>query len=410
MVSMNVLVFNCGSSSLKFQVIEPGVSAVTGERDRRLARGLIERIGGESACTFAVMGEHPYHETTPIPSHEEAVRKALSWMESTPVAGQDGRLLESLEAVGHRIVHGGAHFQTSVLVDAAVLGTLESLHELAPLHNPPAVRAIRACQAVLGSSLPMVAAFDTTFHHTLPDYASSYAIPHEVAERHGIRRYGFHGLAHRYVALRFAELTGSASDQVTIITLHLGNGCSASAIRHGKSVDTSMGFTPLEGLVMGTRSGDLDPTVVSYLVRKEGMSAAEVEAWLNERSGLLGVSGRSQDMRELLTHIDRDARARLAVELFCYRARKYVGAYLAVLGGATALVFSGGIGEHAAPIRARICDGMQWCGLAVDAARNTSLQGAEGRISPPDARIHVYVIPSDEEVLIARDAAQLLQS
>jgi acetate kinase len=407
---MNVLVFNCGSSSLKFQVIEPGVSAVTGERDRRLARGLIERIGGDSACTFTAMGEHPYRETTAIPSHEEAVRKALRWMESTSVAGQDRCLLDILEAVGHRIVHGGAHFQSSVVVDEAVLGTLESLNELAPLHNPPAVRAIRACQAALSSSLPMVAAFDTTFHHTLPDYASTYAIPHELAQRHGIRRYGFLGLAHRYLALRFAELTESPSDQVTIITLHLGNGCSASAIQHGKSVDTSMGFTPLEGLVMGTRVGDLDPTVVSYLVQKEGMSVAAVESLLNERSGLLGISGRSPDMRELLAHIEHDPRARLAVELFCYRARKYVGAYLAALGGATALVFSGGIGEHSAPIRARICDGMQWCGLAVDAARNTALQGAEGRISPPDARIHVYVIPSDEEVIIARDAAQLLQN
>jgi acetate kinase len=410
MVSMNVLVFNCGSSSLKFQVIEPGVSAVTGERDRRVARGLIERIGGESACTFSAMSENPYHETTPIPNHQEAVRKALNWMESTAVAGRDQALLQSLDAVGHRIVHGGSDFQNSVLVDEAVIRTLESLDELAPLHNPPAVRAIRACQSVLGSSLPMVAAFDTTFHHTLPDYASTYAIPHDVAERHAIRRYGFHGLAHRYVALRFAELTKIPSDQVTIITLHLGNGCSASAIQRGKSVDTSMGFTPLEGLVMGTRAGDLDPAVVSYLVQKEAMSGAEVETWLNERSGLLGVSGRSQDMRELLAHIDQDARARLAVELFCYRARKYVGAYLAVLGGAAALIFSGGIGEHSAPIRARICDGMQWCGLAVDAARNTSLQGSEGRISPPDARIHVYVIPSDEELLIARDTAQLLQN
>jgi acetate kinase len=410
MVSMNVLVFNCGSSSLKFQVIAPGVSTATGERDRRLARGLIERIGSESTCTFTAAGKDTYHDTTPIPSQEQAVRKALSWLESTSAEGHDRPLLHELDAVGHRVVHGGAHFHSSVLVDEAVIRTVESLNDLAPLHNPPAVRAIRTCQAVLASTLPMVAAFDTAFHQTLPDYASSYALPHDLAERHGIRRYGFHGLAHRYVALRFAELTGMPSEQVTIITLHLGNGCSASAIRGGKSVDTSMGFTPLEGLVMGTRTGDLDPTVVSYLAHHEGVSIAEVETWLNERSGLLGVSRRSNDMRELLAVIEQDGCARLAVELFCYRARKYVGAYLAALGGALALTFSGGIGEHSAPIRARICDGMQWCGLRLDMARNAALKGAEGRISPPDARIHVYVIPSDEEVLIARDTAQLLQN
>lgn len=255
----------------------------------------------------------------------------------------------------------------------------------------------------------MVAAFDTAFHQTLPDYASSYALPHELAARHGIRRYGFHGLAHRYVASRFAELTGTPSHQVKLITLHLGNGCSASAIRDGRSVDTSMGFTPLEGLVMGTRTGDIDPTVVNYLAQKEGVSAARVEAWLNECSGLLGVSGRSHDMRELLAAIDQDDRARLAIDLFCYRARKYVGAYLAALGGAMAVAFSGGIGEHSPSIRARICDGMQWCGLTVDPARNMALQGTEGRISPPDALMHAYVIPSDEELLIARDTAQLLQ-
>jgi acetate kinase len=409
MVPMNVLVFNCGSSSLKFQVIAPGASTATGERDRRLARGLIERIGGESACTFTAEGKDTYRDTTPIPNQEQAVRKALSWLEATAVEGHDRPLLHELDAVGHRVVHGGAHFHSSVPIDEAVLRAVEALNDLAPLHNPPAVQAIRTCQAVLGPSLPMVAAFDTAFHQTLPDYASSYALPHELAERHGIRRYGFHGLAHRYVALRFAELTGRAREEVTIITLHLGNGCSASAIQGGKSVDTSMGFTPLEGLVMGTRTGDLDPTVVSYLARHEGVSVAEVETWLNERSGLLGVSGRSNDMRELLAAVDQDARARLAIELFCYRARKYVGAYLAALGGATALVFSGGIGEHSAEIRARICDGMQWCGLRLDMARNAALQGAEGRISLPDARTHVYVIPSDEEVLIAQDTAQLLQ-
>jgi acetate kinase len=289
------------------------------------------------------------------------------------------------------------------------MAALAALNDLAPLHNPPALSAIRACRAALGPTLPMVAAFDTAFHQTLPDYAAFYALPHDLSERHGIRRYGFHGLAHRYVALRYAELTGTPPHQVTIITLHLGNGCSACAIRDGASVDTSMGFTPLEGLVMGTRAGDVDPTVMRYLMHKEGVSVDEVETWLNTRSGLLGVSGESNDMRQLLVQADRNPRARLAIELFCYRARKYVGAYLAALGGATALVFSGGIGEHSSAIRAKICQGMQWCGIELDAAQNASIQGREGRVSAAAARVQVHVIPSDEEILIARDTAGLLQ-
>ena len=406
---MNVLVFNCGSSSLKFQVIGLENGAATGERDRRLARGLIERIGGEASCAFTTVDGSAVQHTTPIANHEEAVREALKWLASVSPTGQSTPLLHSLDAVGHRIVHGGAHFRSSVRIDDAVMGRLEPLNELAPLHNPPALKTISACRQALGPALPMVAAFDTAFHQTLPDYASSYALPFDLAERHGIRRYGFHGLAHRYVTLRYAELTGTPSHQVTIVTLHLGNGCSASAIQHGQSVDTSMGFTPLEGLVMGTRSGDVDPTVMSYLMHKEGVSVDEVETWLNTHSGLRGVSGLSNDMREVLAQAERNDRARLAVDLFCYRARKYVGAYLAVLGGASALVFSGGIGEHSALIRAKICDTMQWCGVEMDAGRNAALQGAEGRISRPEARMHVYVIPSDEEILIARDTVELLQ-
>ena len=406
---MNVLVFNCGSSSLKFQLIGVDDSAASGERDRRLARGLIERIGGEASCAFTTMDGRAFQHTAHIANHQEAVREALDWLGSASMAGQHTPLLHSLDAVGHRIVHGGAHFRSSVRIDDAVMGRLEPLNELAPLHNPPALRAISACRTVLGPALPMVAAFDTAFHQTLPNYASSYALPYDLAERHGIRRYGFHGLAHRYVSIRYAELTGTPRHQVTIITLHLGNGCSASAIQHGQSVDTSMGFTPLEGLVMGTRSGDVDPTVMSYLVHKEGVSVDEVETWLNTGSGLRGVSGLSNDMRELLAQVDRHDRARLAVDLFCYRARKYIGAYLAVLGGASAVVFSGGIGEHSPLVRAKICDTMQWCGLELDAKRNAGLQGAEGRISRSEARMHVYVIPSDEEILIARDTAELLR-
>jgi acetate kinase len=405
---MRVLVLNCGSSSLKFQVIESGGDGASGPRDTRLAGGTIERIGGEALCTFVADGDASHRETTPVSTHADAVEKALSWLGSSAIGGGRGSALETLDAVGHRVVHGGDQFTRSVVLDDDAMARIEALNELAPLHNPPAMRGIRACRAFLGDTIPMVAAFDTAFHQTLPPQAWTYALPHELATRHGIRRYGFHGLAHRYVSLRYAEMTNTPREQVNIITLHLGNGCSACAIRGGTSVDTSMGFTPLAGLVMGTRTGDLDPAVVGYLARKEHVTVAEVETWLNERSGLLGVSGRSNDMRELLAHA-ADARARLAIDLFCYRARQYIGAYLAVLGGATAVVFSGGIGEHSPPVRARICEGMQWCGLELDLERNTAVVGTEGAISLPQAAIQSYVIPSDEELLIARDTIDVLR-
>jgi acetate kinase len=256
----------------------------------------------------------------------------------------------------------------------------------------------------------MVAAFDTSFHHTIPAEAATYAIPWELSKKHRIRRYGFHGLAHQYSAWRYGQLTGTPSDKIDVVTLHLGNGCSAAAIRGGKSVDTSMGFTPLEGLVMGTRSGDLDPALISYLARKEGATAAEVENWLNQRSGLLGVSGRSSDMRDLVAAYDEDPRCRLAVEIFCYRARKYIGAYLAALGGADAVVFSGGIGEKAPFIRESICTGMNWCGIRLDPDKNVSLDGRDGTISPADSAIQLYVIHTDEEAIIARETASLVSA
>jgi len=405
---MQVLVLNCGSSSLKFQLIDPEAAVGWGGQAHRLARGLIERIGSEATCTFSAAEHPPQQETVPIRDHEEAVRKALTWLQSIPAATSGMAALHDLSAVGHRVVHGGDRFQAAVLIQADTVAAIEAYNELAPLHNPASVSGIRAAHAVLGPDVPMVAVFDTAFHQTLPEHAATYAIPHELALRHRIRRYGFHGLAHRYLALRYAELVGTALDRVNLITLHLGNGCSACAIQGGRSVDTSMGFTPLEGLVMGTRTGDLDPALVGYLARKEGAAVAEVEAWLNERSGLLGVSGRSYDMRELLAHAGEDARSRLAVDLFGYRARKYLGAYLAALGGAEAIVFSGGIGENAPLVRANICEGMQWCGLELDPGRNEAVVGSEGRISAAHARIHAYVIPSDEELLIARDTASVI--
>lgn len=401
---MKVLVLNCGSSTLKFQVIDADMAAAAGQENHRLARGLIDRIGGEALCTFEAAGSGPHRETVVVRNHDEVVRKVLAWLDSSPDTA-----IRGLGAVGHRVVHGGDRFSASVLIDDEVLETIEALNDLAPLHNPACVSGIRAARSALGPSIPMVAAFDTSFHHTLPEYAATYALPYELSLRHKIRRYGFHGLSHRYSALRYAEIAAMPMDQVNIVTLHLGNGCSASAVRGGRSVDTSMGFTPLEGLVMGTRSGDLDPAVVGYLCRREDVPVAEVETWLNKRSGLLGVSGRSGDMRDLLEHCGDDARARLAIEVFCYRTRKYLGAYLAVLGGAGAVIFSGGIGENSSWIREKILSGMEWCGLELDGEKNAAVVAAEGRISASQSRIHAYVIPADEEALIARDTAALIE-
>lgn len=404
MVSMKVLVLNCGSSSLKFQLIESLAPSVSGGRENRLARGLIDRIGDQAICTFTGTGRSPSSESTPIRNHEEAVQKVLSWLKPEKGSG-----FEEIDAVGHRVVHGGDRFTGSVLIDDEVDAIIEALNDLAPLHNPACLSGIRAARAVLSSAVPMVAVFDTAFHHTMPDYASTYAIPYELSSRHRVRRYGFHGLAHNYLALRYTEIKAIPTDQVNIVTLHLGNGCSAAAIRRGKSVDTSMGFTPLEGLVMGTRSGDLDPAVVGYLALKEGISVTEVEGLLNKQSGLLGISGRSNDMRELIERAKEDGRARLAIEIFCYRARKYLGAYLAALGSAEAVVFSGGIGENSPLVRAKICEGMEWCGLWLDSHRNNALVGVEGQISTDAARIHAYVIPTDEELVIARETVSVVE-
>jgi acetate kinase len=393
---MRVLVLNCGSSTVKFQFIQTGGGAV----ERKLARGVVGRIGGESSYKFETVGDSPQEGKIVADSHESATIKVIEWLNSNSRLG-------SVEAVGHRIVHGGDKFKSAVRIDDRVIAIFDSLCDLAPLHNPSSLSGIHAARKVLGTAVPMVAAFDTSFHQTIPEKAAIYALPRELATKHHIRRYGFHGLAHQYSAIRYGELTGKAADQINIVTLHLGNGCSACAIRNGISIDTSMGFTPLEGLVMGTRSGDLDPALVAHLARQEGID--EVERLLNTRSGLLGVSGISSDMRELIAVYEENPRARLAIDVFCYRARKYLGAYLAALEGADAVVFSGGIGEHIPLVRREICAGMEWCGLVLDEHQNDSAIGSEGRISTAQASIQVYVIPSDEEAVIARATASLLE-
>lgn len=407
---MNVLVLNCGSSSVRFQLIETDLELLERDADRRLAQGTIERVGGHSLITVQAAGGPRVLEDAPLRDHRLAVDWVLRWVVS-PESGIDAvRSAADIHAVGHRVVHGGERFRTSVRIDADVLAGIEECVELAPLHNPANLKGIRAARAILGEGVPDVAVFDTAFHATLPEVAYLYGVPYPYYRRFKLRRYGFHGTSHRYLAYRYRKLLGIPRESVNIITLHLGNGCSACAIRGGRSCETSMGFTPLEGLLMGTRSGDLDPSVLEYLAEKEGSSLREITAMLNRESGLLGVSGLTPDMRDLLAeeaeHGDR--RAHLAIEMFCHRVRKYIGAYLALMGGADALVFAGGIGENAPDIRARICAaGLEWMGLELDPERNAALAvGQAGPISREGSRLAAWVIPTDEELLIARDTVR----
>ncbi len=406
---MNVLVLNCGSSSVKFQLIATDLDRIAGNSDVRLARGAIERIGGEAIITLHAEGRPPQRSTAPLRDTRAVVELIIRWACSENSEIRDVRSVADVHAVGHRVVHGGERFTHSVLITDEVLHGIEDCIDLAPLHNPANVKGIMAAREVFGAGLPQAAVFDTAFHQTLPEQAYLYALPYQLYRRHRIRRYGFHGTSHRYVAYRYRQLRGIPREQTNIITLHLGNGCSAAAIQRGDSIDTSMGLTPLEGLVMGTRAGDIDPAIVDFIAAKEGLSAQEVETLLNKQSGLIGISGLTNDMRELLAeaHENSDRRALLAIEIFCYRARKYIGAYLAAMNGAEAVVFTGGIGENSAEIRARICSGLAWAGLELDAERNEGrTSGGEGLISRDSARLAAYVIPTDEELLIARDTVR----
>jgi acetate kinase len=407
---MNVLVLNVGSSSLKFQLVRTDHERLTHNTDEKLARGTIERLGGEAVLALRAGNGAAQKTTAALRDHRAAVEHIVAWLVSEESGvGLGGRV--EIDAVGHRVVHGGERFTRSVRIDDEVLRGIEDTIDLAPLHNPANLRGIAAARAVLGAGVPQVAVFDTAFHGTLPDHAYLYAIPYQLYRRYKIRRYGFHGTSHRYVAHRWRQLTGTPRERTRLVTLHLGNGCSACAIVDGDSVDTSMGFTPLEGLVMGTRSGDIDAAVLDYLAGKEGLSLGEAEALLNKQSGLLGISGLTNDMRELLAEEQEhgDRRSRLAIDVFAYRVRKYVGAYLAAIGGADAVVFAGGIGENAAEVRRRICSGLEWMGLTLDAPRNAeAVNGREGRISADGSRLEAWVIPTDEELLIARDTFRVV--
>lgn len=408
---MNVLVLNAGSSSLKFQVIATDLEQIKKHQDDRVCRGEVEGVGGEAILRMQYRNQQANTQTAPIRDMGAALDYLLRYIASDRSGIKEIKSSADVHAVGHRVVHGGELFKESTLIDDRVLKGIEDCIDLAPLHNPNNVKGILAARDLFGKDVPQVAVFDTAFHHSLPEQAYLYAVPYHLYRRHRIRRYGFHGTSHRYVAFRYRAVRGLTREQTNIITLHLGNGCSAAAIRGGASVDTSMGMTPLEGLVMGTRSGDLDPAIVGVIARKEGMSPSEVDTLLNTQSGLLGISGLTNDVRELQAELKEhdDRRVRLAIEIFCYRARKYIGAYLAAMGGADAIVFTGGIGENSPEVRARICAGMEWAGLRLDASRNEQTVGREGQISTDDSKLLAYAIPTDEELLIARDTVRVIR-
>ncbi|MBZ9640234.1 acetate kinase [Streptomyces sp. PSKA30] len=396
--STRILVLNSGSSSVKYQLLDMRDSS-------RLAVGLVERIGEEtSRLKHTPTGAETREWTGPIADHEAALKAVSAEL------AKDGLGLDSpeLAAIGHRVVHGGKHFTEPTVVDDTVLAEIERLIPVAPLHNPANLTGIRTAQA-LRPDLPQVAVFDTAFHTTMPESAARYAIDVQTADEHRIRRYGFHGTSHAYVSRATAQLLGRAPEDVNVIVLHLGNGASASAVRGGKCVDTSMGLTPLEGLVMGTRSGDMDPAVIFHLMRVGGMSADEIDTLLNKKSGLIGLCG-DNDMREIRRRIDEgDEQAQLAFDIYIHRLKKYIGAYYAVLGRVDAIAFTAGVGENAAPVREAAVAGLQELGLAVDSELNAVRGDAPRLISPESARVAVAVVPTDEELEIATQTYALVK-
>ncbi len=395
---MKILVINCGSSSIKYQLIDS-------QEKETLCKGLVERIGAvTSIIKQEFKGEKAVKKSMAIDNHAVALKVIMELL----IEADNDYLhsLDEIEAVGHRVVHGGETFKDSVLIDEDVEEAIEHAFDIAPLHNPPNLQGIRAAKKHL-PNVPHVAVFDTAFHHSIPQHAYLYGIPNRLYRRYKIRRYGFHGTSHYYVSRQYFKLSGKPKEGSKIITCHLGNGGSITAIKDGDSYDTSMGFTPLEGLVMGTRSGDIDPSILFYLIEKEELSLANVHALLNKHSGLLGLSGYAADMRDLLEEADNgDRRCKEAIDVFCYKAKKYIGSYIASLNGVDAIIFTGGIGENAPKIREQILSEMEGLGIKVDGDRNKNLP--ENKIiSTEDSNTDIYVIPTNEELVIAIDAAKI---
>ena len=391
---MKVLVVNCGSSSIKYRLFDM-------PQEKLLAKGLLERIGERSSLLTQEIDSDKRTVECNIADHDsgmEFIVKTLLSDAHCPI-----RDVTEIAAVGHRVVHGAERFVQSVLIEESVIKGIEDVQGLAPLHNPPNLMGIRAAIRLL-PGVPQVAVFDTAFHQTMPDYAFMYALPYEFYRKHRIRRYGFHGTSHRYVTDKAAKVLGKDVSQVNLITCHLGNGCSMAAVRGGKSVDTTMGLTPLEGLIMGTRCGDIDPAITFFLAEHAGLDLAKIDQIYNKKSGLLGVSESSNDMRDIADKASKgDPRARLALQMFTYRIRKYIGAYMAVLGRTDAVVFAGGIGENCAIGRQLICEGLEGLGIKFDPVRNQNPKACRGLVSTDDSPVKLIVILTNEEIMIARD-------
>lgn len=398
---MKVLVINAGSSSLKYQLIDMS-------NESPLAVGLCERIGiDNSIITQKRFDGKKLEKQVDLPTHKialEEVVKALTDSEFGVIKD-----MAEINAVGHRVVHGGERFTSSALIDDGVEQAIKDCFDLAPLHNPPNMMGIEACAEIMPGT-PMVAVFDTAFHQTIPKYAYMYALPYDLYEKYGVRKYGFHGTSHMYVSQRAADMLGKPIEDTKIITCHLGNGSSITAVKSGKSVETTMGFTPLEGVAMGTRCGSIDPAVIPFVMEKEGLSSREVDTLMNKKSGVLGVSGISNDFRDLdeaATH--GNERAELALEVFTYKIRKVIGEYSAVLNGPDAIVFTAGIGENSASIRKRILTGLDNLGIKIDEEKN-KIRGQEVDISTPDSKVRVLIIPTNEELSIARDTKEIVET
>lgn len=391
---MIVFVVNCGSSSIKYQLINM-------DGEKVMAKGLIERIGMVgSTLKHTPAGKYTIDLKEDIPDHVVGIKMAIKALTSSDYGVIKD--MSEIDAVGHRVVHGGERFTDSVLITGEVLNGIKACCEIAPLHNPPNLYGIEACMNIM-KGIPQVAVFDTAFHQTMPKVAYLYGLPYEMYVKYGLRRYGFHGTSHKYVAQRAAELMGEHMSDLRIITCHLGNGASITAIKYGKSIDTSMGYTPLEGLIMGTRSGEIDPAIIPFLMEKENMTAQQIDDYLNRRSGILGISGLSSDFRDLESAANRgDDRSQLAIDVFAYKVKKYIGGYVAAMGGVDAIVFTAGLGENSPFMRDKICNGLEYLGTRVDPELN-KVRGQEKEISVRRARVKIFVIPTNEELVIARD-------
>ena len=398
---MKILVINAGSSSLKYQLIDM-------DDEKVLAKGNCERIGIGGHITHKTFDGRVFETDENFPTHAEAFETLKSALLTGSAKVIDD--LSEIDAVGHRVVHGGEKFAGSVRITEELLGTMQDLSELAPLHNPANITAIRACTKALGENVPQVGVFDTAFHQSMPEKAYMYAIPYEYYENDGIRRYGFHGTSHRFVSKRCAEIMGKSEQDIKIITCHLGNGSSITAVDGGKSVDTSMGFTPLAGVVMGTRCGDIDSSIIPYISEKHNLSMLEISDILNKKSGYLGISGVTSDERDLQAAVDSgNKRAELAVTMMRYSIKKYIGAYAAAMGGVDAVVFTGGIGENSSEMRAEVCTNMGFLGIEIDKSKNVEQNGKEAEITSQNAKVRTFIIPTNEELTIARDTKDVLE-